>query len=88
MDITRKINHASSYAVVAYEVAVKVILSLIIIVLLATMSWMVLKFIFELKSLLEGSIKELSKTVIVNVLMILATLRFLELRWHISLKGG
>lgn len=69
----KQIKLASSYAVLVYEAAVKVILSIIIIVLLATMSWMVVKFVVELRGLLGGSIKALSKTVIVNVLLILAT---------------
>lgn len=73
MDIEEQFKLASSYAVLVYEAAVKVILSIIIIVLLATMSWMVVKFVVELRGLLGGSVKALSKTVIVNVLLILAT---------------
>jgi len=74
MDRLKRTKFTSSYAVLAYEVAVKVILSIIIIFLLATMSLMVLKSIFMLKNLLEVNVQEISKIVLINVLMILALL--------------
>lgn len=74
MDIFKRTKLTSSYAVLAYEVAVKVILSIIIIFLLATMLLMVLKSILMFKDLWELNVQEISKIVIINVLMVLALL--------------
>ncbi len=75
MDNPKGTERFNFLAIQGMEYAVKGILIILILTILTTMGWMVLKSIVELKGLMQGSnIHDISKVVIVNVLMILAIL--------------
>lgn len=68
--LTNKLTRLTDY----FEAGVKIILSFLILSLLAVMSWMVLASIAALSDYWGEGIREISKVVIINVLMILALL--------------
>ena len=75
MDMLKQSKWLNDYAILSFEYAVKIILSIVIIVIIVTMGLMAFKSILMLKGVLkETSIQNISKIVIVNVLMILALL--------------
>jgi len=74
MDITNQIENFSSRINHTFEIASRVILSLLIIILLAAMSLMVLKTAFTFTASLGSSVHEITNIIIVNALMILAVL--------------
>lgn len=74
MDISRKTKIINSYAIYAYGLAVKVILSALIILLLGAMVWVVIKSIIMLRGNWDDTVQNISRMVIVNTLMVLALL--------------
>jgi len=74
MDIANQIKKFSAYANNTFEVAVRIILSVLIIVLLAAMFLMVLKTAFMLDDYQGSSVHEITNIMIVNALLILAVL--------------
>ncbi len=78
---------SSSSVVQVYEVAVRIILSLLIIVLLVAMSLMVLKTALMLKSHIGDSVHEITELMIINVLVILAVLEVFRTTLTYFLEG-
>jgi len=78
---------SSSSVVQVYEVAVRIILSFLIIVLLVAMSLMVLKTAFMLKSHIGDSVHEITELMIINVLVILAVLEVFRTTLTYFLEG-
>lgn len=71
----KKFSKLDSYVIYGFECAVKVILVILIIVIIITMSWVVIKSLVMLKDvMMDKDIHDMTKIVIVNVLMILALL--------------
>jgi len=78
---------SSSSVVQVYEVAVRIILSFLIIVLLVAMSLMVLKTALMLKRHIGDSVHEITELMIINVLVILAVLEVFRTTLTYFLEG-
>ncbi len=75
MEVEKKVNKLDLYAHVGFEYGVKVILIFLIGIIVATMGWVVVKSAWLLVEVeLHADIHDISKMLIVNVLMILALL--------------
>lgn len=87
MEITKHMSISSSSVVQVYEVAVRIILSFLIIVLLVAMSLMVLKTALMLKRHIGDSVHEITELMIINVLVILAVLEVFRTTLTYFLEG-
>lgn len=78
MDITEQLRLTTSHALLVFEIAIKALLLSITTIILITMSGVVFKVTILLYHLWGGTVHEITKMVIVNVLMTLALLEVLR----------